>query len=272
MSEISPFSMSSTIKRLEKMRKISKIADTPAILVTSGKGGVGKTLVSANIALKLSQNNKRVGLIDCDLRSPNLTYILNIQNKHLKQDIDQSRPPELNRLVEPYQITPTLEIFSTEHFLERTNHYHESMILFGEVVRSLIDQSVYAVRWNNPDIFVMDSDPSTSDVLIELTLIFRKYLSAVVVTTNDISSIFDCERTIDALALEKIKILGILGNMIWNNEDDRIRNLSKMMDVPYLGYIPYRNIIRLNNNQGIAEIPNYIIDFTKITQKIMNQL
>ncbi|MEM3345778.1 MAG: P-loop NTPase [Thermoplasmata archaeon] len=240
------------------------IAKTPAILVTSGKGGTGKTLISANLALKLSEINKRVGLIDCDLRAPNLTYIMNVYDKKL--EVDQ------NRLIVPFKINENLEIFSTEHYFARDNHRHRAIILPGETVRSMVYQSVYGVHWHDPEIFVMDSDPSTSDVLIELTRIFKNYLNAVVVTTNDISSIFDCERTIDALKIENIKILGIIGNMIWNGEDYRIRDLSASLGIPYLGYIPYNNIIRLNNNQGIAEIPSNIIDFRNIVEQILNKL
>ena len=67
------------------------IAKTPAILVTSGKGGTGKTLISANLALKLSEINKRVGLIDCDLRAPNLTYIMNVYDKKLERYAGSTR-------------------------------------------------------------------------------------------------------------------------------------------------------------------------------------
>jgi len=248
----------------EMSRKIKRLTNTPAILVTSGKGGVGKTLASANLALELSLNNIRVGLIDCDLRSPNMTYILNISHKKL--EIDE------NRQIIPFQINSNLEIFSTEHYFYRENHYHRAIILPGETVRSMVYQSVFGVKWHDPNVFVMDSDPSTSDVLIELTRIFQDQLSAIVVSTNDISSIFDCERTIDALKIENIKILGILGNMIWNGEDGRLQDLARSLNLQYLGYIPFDNEIRLRNNEGIAKIPDHILNFSIIAHKIKELL
>jgi len=216
-----------------------------ALLVTSGKGGTGKTLVSSNLAIELSKNY-RVGLIDADIRAPNLTYVMGIEGKVL--DVDQ------NRKIIPYKYNENLEIFSTEHFFYKNNHTHRAIIIPGETVRSMIDQAVYSVAWSNPKFFVIDSDPSTSDVLIELSKIFKKDLKAVVVSTNSISSVNDCERTIDALRLENINIVGIVGNMIWNGNDQRLRALAEKLSIPYLGYIPYDHDIELMNDEGKAEL------------------
>ncbi len=218
-----------------------------ALLITSGKGGTGKTLLASNIAIVLSEK-MRVALIDADMRAPNLTYVMGIANKRL--DVDK------NRLIIPYKYNDNLQVFSTEHYFARDNGLHKAIILPGETIRSMVKQAVKSVAWNKPDIFVIDSDPSTSDVLISLAELFGKDLSAIVVTTNDISSIFDCERTVDALKIEGIGIIGIVGNMIWDNDDHRIIDLAKKLNIPYLGYIPFDHRIRNANNNGQALMPD----------------
>jgi len=218
-----------------------------ALLITSGKGGTGKTLLASNIAIVLSEK-KRIALIDADFRAPNLTYIMGIANKKLSVNN--------NRLIVPYQYNENLQVFSTEHYFARDNGMHRAIILPGETVRSMVRQAVKSVAWNDPELFVIDSDPSTSDVLIALSELFAKDLGAIVVTTNDISSIFDCERTVDALKIEGIQIIGIVGNQIWNNEDYRIVELSKKLNIPYLGYIPFDHRIRLANNEGKPLMPD----------------
>ncbi|MGB9736689.1 MAG: P-loop NTPase [Thermoplasmata archaeon] len=218
-----------------------------ALLITSGKGGTGKTLLASNIAIVLSER-MRVALIDADFRAPNLTYVMGIPNKKLDVNKD--------RLIVPYRFNDRLQVFSTEHYFARDNGLHRAIILPGETVRSMVRQAIKSVAWDSPDIFVIDSDPSTSDVLIALSELFDGDLSALVVTTNDISSIFDCERTIDALMIEGINILGIVGNQIWDNDDHRIVELSKKLNIPYLGYIPYDHRIRLANNEGKPLMPD----------------
>ncbi len=222
----------------------------PAILVTSGKGGVGKTLVAINIALELSKYMK-VALVDADVRAPNLTYVMGIANK--KIDIDH------NRKLIPYKYSDNLQIFSMEHFVARDNGIKKAIIIPGEEVRSIIDQTVYGVAWDNPDVFVFDSDPSTSDVLIELHKIFGKYLNALIVTTNDISSRFDAEREIDALIIYDISIIGIIGNMIFHGMDDGIKEIADKFKLKYFGYIPFDEKIRMDNNNGKAQIDYDVI-------------
>lgn len=219
----------------------------PALLVTSGKGGTGKSLISANVAYHMSKIG-RVALIDGDIRAPNLSYIMGVPNQKLEVDD--------NRNIIPYRISDNLEMFSMDHFFSRDNGVKRAIILPGEEIRSIVNQSIYGVSWHNPHAYVIDSDPSTSDVLIALSRIFRDKLYALVVTTNDISSIFDSQRTIDALIINNINIIGILGNMIFDGEDDRIRDTAKKFHINYLGYIPFNNDIRKANNEGHALIPD----------------
>lgn len=211
----------------------------PGLLVTSGKGGVGKTLLSANLAIELSRY-VRVALVDADIRAPNLSYVMGLR-KYGREFA--------NRKLIPYHHSDTLEIFSTDHFLA-VNGKKRAIMPTGEEVRAIVQQSITAVAWNNPDIFVMDSDPSTGDVFFAVRDVFGPMLSAVVVTTNDVSSLFDCERTIDALMINDINIMSVVGNMIFDGDDGGVRALCSRFDLKYAGYIPFDSAVRKKNNAG----------------------
>jgi MinD superfamily P-loop ATPase len=229
--------------------------NTPGLLITSGKGGVGKTLLATNTALELSKYI-RIALVDADIRAPNLTYVMGIP--HGKREFR-------NHKLIPYKYSDTLEVFSTDHFFAAENDTKRAIMPTGEEVRSIVSQSINAVDWNSPDLFVIDSDPSTGDVFFAVRDVFGRMLSAIVVTTNDISSLLDCERTIDALMLDNIPVLSIVGNMIWNGEDAGIRELCNKYSMHYAGGIPYDQSVRIANNHGIpglenSEVIRYIID------------
>lgn len=221
--------------------------DIPGLLVTSGKGGVGKTLVSTNLAVELSKH-ERIALIDADIRSPNLTYVMGIKPE--KSEIMD------DRYLKPYRYSDTLEIFSTDHFFSRSDGRKRAIMPTGEEVREIVAQSIKSVKWNNPSMFVMDSDPSTGDVFIAVRNIFGPMLNAIVVTTNRVSSLNDCERTIDALMKNGINIIGIVGNMIIDGRDDGVRalidrcNVNYHADIGYFGYIPMDDSIADMNDRG----------------------
>lgn len=219
----------------------------PGLLVTSGKGGVGKTLLSTNIAIVLS-HYVNVALVDADIRSPNLTYVMGINNGKL--EITQTRK------IKPYRFSPRLEIFSTDQFYHQNGNIKRAIMPTGEEVRAIVGQSVTAVEWSDPNIFVFDSDPSTGDVFISIRDIFGDMLNAVVVTTNHVSSLNDCERTIDALMINNINIIGVVGNMVVNGHDDGIHALIAKVneryraDMKYYGYIPMQMELADKNDAG----------------------
>lgn len=221
--------------------------DTPGLLITSGKGGVGKTLLSTNLAIELSKNHK-IALIDADIRSPNMTYVMGIP----------SHPISLldGRYIDPYKYSDNLELFSTDQFFHRSGGRKRAIMPTGEEVRAIVTQAIISVKWDDPDLFVLDSDPSTGDVFIAVRNVFGDMLNAIVVTTNRLSSLNDCERTIDALMKNNINVIGIVGNMIVDGKDDGIKdliyrcNINYHANMEYLGYIPMDNSIADKNDKG----------------------
>lgn len=221
--------------------------DTPGLLITSGKGGVGKTLLSTNLAIELSKKH-RIALIDADIRSPNMTYVMGIE-PHTINILD-------DRDIEPYKYSDNLQLFSTDQFFHRSSGRKRAIMPTGEEVRTIVTQAILSVKWNKPDLYVMDSDPSTGDVFIAIRNVFGDMLNAIVVTTNRLSSLNDCERTIDALMKNNINVIGVVGNMIVDGKDEGIKdliyrcNMNYHADISYLGYIPMDNSIADENDKG----------------------
>lgn len=221
--------------------------DTPGLLITSGKGGVGKTLLSTNLAIELSKKY-RIALIDADIRSPNMTYVMGIEPRTINILDDRD--------IEPYKYSDNLQLFSTDQFFHRSGGRKRAIMPTGEEVRTIITQAIISVKWNNPDLYVMDSDPSTGDVFIAIRNVFGDMLNAIVVTTNRLSSINDCERTIDALMKNNINVIGVVGNMVVDGKDDKIKDLifrcnaNYHADILYLGAIPMDNNIADDNDGG----------------------
>jgi ATP-binding protein involved in chromosome partitioning len=211
-----------------------------ALLVTSGKGGTGKSTIASNLAIELAKTRK-ISLLDADIRAPNLSYIMGIPDRPL--DVDE------HRMIRPIKYNDNLEVFSTSFFFAKNNSHKRAIIIVGEEVRSIIHDAVKNVQWESSE-FIIDSDPSTSDVLIELITIFGRKLNALIVSTNDISSIYDCERTIDAMIINKVNIIGVLGNQIYNGEDKAVRAMAESFGLQYLGYIPFDHEIRIRSNNG----------------------
>jgi len=225
----------------------------PAILVTNSKGGVGKTLVSVNLAISLSKN-VRVALIDADIGAPNVTYVMGIADRRMGVD-------EKRRLI-PYNYSDTLQVFSMENFFARGNGTKNQITFPGEEIRSVINQSVNGVAWNNPDIFVIDSPPATSDALIELVKIFGTYLNAIIVSTNHNLSVSDAERVIQSLMSNNVFIIGIIGNMIIDGQNGALKSLSEKYQLKYLGEIPFDIEIMKASDNGQPGIPYDVIEKT----------
>lgn len=214
--------------------------NVPGLLITSGKGGVGKTLISTNIAVELSKSI-RVALVDADIRAPNLTYVMGVQ--------DASRKV-VGRKLFPFQYNANLQIFSTDHFFHEADGSKKAIMPTGEEVRQIIHEAYLSVQWDNPEIFIIDSDPSTGDVYFATRDVFREMLTAIVVSTNDLSSLLDCERTINALMIDDIYIMSVVGNMIWDGDDSKVRELASRYGLHFAGSIPFENHIRTDNNNG----------------------
>lgn len=168
------------------------------IAVASGKGGVGKTTVSVNLALALAATDQRVGLLDADIYGPNVPMMLGITDQKANIKDEKLIP------VKKYNI----EIISVG-FLTPPD---QALIWRGPMANKLIDQFLEDVKWGDMDYLIIDLPPGTGDV--PLSIIQKVNLSyGIIVTTPQQASIIDVKKMINMFEVTKTKILGIVDNM-----------------------------------------------------------
>src|SRR6266436_674957 len=167
------------------------------IAVGSGKGGVGKTTVSVNLAISLARLGHTVGLLDADVYGPNVPLMMGVR----------ATPSAIGERIQPIEKNG-VRIMSMG-FL---NPGDKPLVWRGPMLHSVIQQFLRGVDWGELDYLIIDLPPGTGDV--QLTLIQTAPLTgAVVVTTPSAVSLEDARKAVHMFAQVKVEILGIIENM-----------------------------------------------------------
>ena len=216
------------------------------IAVGAGKGGVGKTTLSVNLALALSKSGSRVGMIDGDIYGPNVPIMLGIQTQ-LGTDGQKIIPAEKFGL----QVV-SMGFLATD----------DSPIIWrGPMLHSALQQFFREVRWLDLDYLIVDMPPGTGDVALTLGQTVP-VAGAVVVTTPQQVSLADSRRAIAMYRKLNIPTLGIIENMSYfvcpgcQKESDIFgtgggARLAESMGVPFLGGVPLYQPIREGGDSGV---------------------
>jgi ATP-binding protein involved in chromosome partitioning len=216
------------------------------IAVGAGKGGVGKTTVSVNLAIALSQAGARVAMIDGDIYGPNVPIMLGIQAQ-LTTDGKRIVPAE------QYGIQLVSMAFLTQD--------DSPVIWRGPMLHGVIQQFFREVAWNDVDYLIVDLPPGTGDVALSLSQSVP-VAGAVIVTTPQAVSLADTRRAIRMYEKLNVPPLGLIENMshfvcpTCRTESDIFgkgggETLAKDMNVTFLGRVPIYEPIRIGGDTGI---------------------
>jgi len=215
------------------------------IAVGAGKGGVGKTTVSVNLACALARHGSRVGLLDGDVYGPNVPIMLGAKTQ-LETDGDKIVPAEC------YGIRVVSIGFLTQD--------EAPVIWRGPMLHGVIQQFFREVKWGELDYLVIDMPPGTGDVALSLSQTVP-VSGAVAVTTPQTVSLADTRRAIRMYQKLNIPMLGLLENMSHfvcpscSHESDIFgkgggESLAEQMKIPFLGQIPLYEPVRVGGDQG----------------------
>ena len=223
------------------------------IAVSSGKGGVGKSTVAANLAVALARMGHRVGLLDCDIFGPSAPKMLQIEDaRPYSENIDGR---DLIIPVEKYGI----KVLSIGFFVDPDT----PTLWRGGMASNALKQLIGDAQWGDLDYFILDTPPGTSD--IHLTLVQTVPITgAVIASTPQQVALADARKGINMYRNEKVDvpILGLVENMAWftpaEHPDEKyflfgregVKQLAETMQVPLLGQIPVVQSICENGDNG----------------------
>jgi ATP-binding protein involved in chromosome partitioning len=185
--------------RQELTRQLKQIKHK--IIVLSGKGGVGKSTVSANLALSLAEKGHKVGLLDVDIHGPSLPRIMGL---------DGSKVETLEEKLLPVPATDNLKVISIGFLLKGKD---DAVIWKGPLKMGVIKQFLKDVDWGELDYLVIDCPPGTGDEPLSVIQIIEQLDGAVIVTTPQDVSTIDVRRSVMFCRTVGLKILGIIENM-----------------------------------------------------------
>jgi ATP-binding protein involved in chromosome partitioning len=223
------------------------------VAIASGKGGVGKSTVSVNMAVALARLGYSVGLIDADVYGPSIPKMLNLE----------SAQPVLQQIEGKDRIIPVeqygVKVLSIGFFVDEK----EALVWRGPMATSALKQLIHDGYWGDLDYLLIDLPPGTGDV--HLTLVQSLAVTGVViVSTPQAVALADAVKGISMFTGKSIRVpvLGLVENMAWFTPEelpdnkyyifgkDGCKNLAAEMKVPLLGQIPLVQGIREGGDNG----------------------
>ncbi|MCP8897208.1 Mrp/NBP35 family ATP-binding protein, partial [Shinella daejeonensis] len=216
------------------------------IAVASGKGGVGKSTTSVNLALALKANGLRVGVLDADIYGPSMPRLLGISGR--PQQID-------GRLIKPME-NYGLKVMSMGFLVDE----EVAMIWRGPMIQSALLQMLREVAWGELDVLVVDMPPGTGDA--QLTMAQQVPLAgAVIVSTPQDLALIDARKGLNMFSKVEVPVLGIIENMSYFIAPDTgnrydifghggARREAERIGVPFLGEVPLIMDIRVTSDAG----------------------
>ncbi|MBO6118519.1 MAG: Mrp/NBP35 family ATP-binding protein [Bacteroidales bacterium] len=223
------------------------------IAVGSGKGGVGKSTVSANLALSLAKEGYRVGLADADVYGPSLPTLFNIENPEVMATEKDGQ--ELMIPIEKYGI----KLMSVGFMVDN----NAPLMWRGPMASNALTQMLSETLWGELDFLILDMPPGTGDIQLTLVQTFRPSGCLFVCTPQQLA-VADVRRAINMFDNENIKVpvLGLVENMSYFTPKDMPekkyyifgkdggKNLARELNTDFLGEIPISEEVSSGNDNG----------------------
>ena len=243
------------------------------LLVLSGKGGVGKSTVAANLAVSLARAGNKVGLLDIDIHGPSIPKMLGLESQQIVGSEDGMLP---------VRVSENLAVMSIG-FMHPGNA--APVIWRGPLKYGVIRQFLMDVDWGSLDYLVVDSPPGTGDEPLSVAQLIGRDAGAVIVTTPQDVAIADVRRCVTFCNKLSLPVVGIVENMscyVCPKCGDRAnlfgagggRRLAEEMDVPFLGEVPIDPDILTSGDIGKPFTAEYAISpgalaFAKVVAAIV---
>ena len=223
------------------------------IIVMSGKGGVGKSTVAANLAVALSAKGYETGLLDIDIHGPNIPKMLNIEDAVITGDKNG---------ISPIMVPPRLRVMSMAFFLSDRD---TPIIWRGPMKMGVIRQFLGEVNWGPLDYLVIDLPPGTGDEPLSIAQLIPDADGVIIVTTPQEVALLDSRKSVSFARELKLPVIGIVENMSGFTCPHCGKQVAIFkvgggeraaadLGVPFLGRIPFDPIVVDSGDDGIPVV------------------
>jgi ATP-binding protein involved in chromosome partitioning len=240
------------------------------IIIASGKGGVGKSTVSVNLARALQLKGFRVGILDADITGPDIPKLLGIEEQKLTQGSDGINPADADGIK---AASMALVLSSRD----------SPVVWRGPMKMAAIKQFIQDVSWGSLDFLLIDLPPGTSDEPLSVLQLIPELAGAIIVTTPQDVSLLDSRKAVNMVKNMKLPVLGIVENMsgfkcphcqeiinIFGTGGGR--EMAEEMDVPFLGAIPMDPQVCSLGDSGVTFVESKTLageSFIHIVEKLL---
>jgi len=219
------------------------------VLVLSGKGGVGKSTVAANLAVALSVAGKKVGLLDIDVHGPSIPKLFGVEGMQVTGTENS---------IYPFEVSGNLKLMSIGFLLRSSS---DAVIWRGPMKHTVIKQFLGDVEWGELDYLIVDSPPGTGDEPLSIAQLIPAVDGAVIVTTPQDVALLDVSKCINFCRQLSLPVLGIVENMSGficphcGKRTDIFKSgggekMAKELGIPFLGRIPLDPSIVSSSDDG----------------------
>ncbi|MDA3916463.1 MAG: Mrp/NBP35 family ATP-binding protein [Deltaproteobacteria bacterium] len=245
------------------------------IFILSGKGGVGKSSISANLAGSLSKKGYKTGLMDVDVHGPSIAHMLG-----LTELLDISE----NKLLMPKQINGNLKVVSVQALMQDKD---QAIIWRGPAKTGMIRQFVSSVDWGELDFLIIDAPPGTGDEPLTVVQTIPEALGIIVTTPQEVA-LADIRKSISFCKTVHLKTLGIVENMAGfkcphcSEPIDLFSSgggekTAKSQGLEFLGSIPFDTDVVISGDSGVPMMlqdkeTRFSKGFDTIVENIIKQL
>ena len=224
-------------------------------MVMSGKGGVGKSTVAANLAVTLAGNGHQVGLLDADIHGPNIPKMLGLDLKKLDGSPDG---------IEPVSFSPNLKVVSMAFLLTDPD---TPIVWRGPLKHGAFKQFLSEVSWGDLDYLIVDLPPGTGDEPLSIAQLINDVDGSVIVTTPQDVALLDSRKAVTFSRMLKIPVVGIVENMSGfscphcGGSIDLFKTgggekAASQLRVPFLGRVVFDPDIVQKSDRGIPFVEN----------------
>ncbi len=216
------------------------------VAVASGKGGVGKSTVAANLAISLAKDGAKVGLLDADIYGPSQAKMFGIEQEKLGVDSNKKMIP-INRY--------GVELVSIANIVPAG----QALVWRGPILHGTLKQFVQDVVWGDLDYLIIDMPPGTGDVQLSLSQLCKVSGAVIVTTPQDVARI-DAERAVDMFKRVQIDVLGVLENMSFFEQNGTKTfifgqgggaAMAEAHNTAFLGEVPIAVAVREGGDAGV---------------------